>query len=64
MRVAGLRRARRENGNSPPYEPLWRLLGGANVVDAPKGAMRYAGVADVGNLNCDDMFWLRWHAAR
>ena len=27
-------------GPTPPCEPLWRLLGGANVVDAPKGAMR------------------------
>ena len=25
---------------TPPCEPLWRLLGGANVVDAPRGAMR------------------------
>jgi len=27
-------------GPTPPCEPLWRLLGGANVVDAPRGAVR------------------------
>ena len=46
MLVAGLvfsRRATpgiRGRGPTPPCEPLMRLLGGANVVDAPRGAVR------------------------
>ena len=30
----------RGEGLTPPCEPLWRLLGGANVVYAPRGAVR------------------------
>jgi len=38
--VAGLRRACGGGRLTPPCEPLWRLLGGANVMDAARAAMR------------------------